>query len=54
MVNQLLLTFGLLTHIVSKRCLFLKKSIEYKDDIHFLMIDAVDGRRETKEKGQIY
>ena len=25
---------------------------KYKDDIHFLMVDSVDGQRETKEKGE--
>jgi thiol-disulfide isomerase/thioredoxin len=34
--------------------LFEEKYQKYKEDIHFLMVDAVDGRRETKEKGQKY
>lgn len=41
-------------YCIEEMPLFEEKYIEYKDDIHFLMIDAVDGRRETKEKGQKY
>lgn len=39
-------------YCVDEMPLFEEKYKEYEDDIHFLMVDSIDGQRETKEKGQ--
>ena len=39
-------------YCVEEMPLFEEYYNEYKDDIHFLMVDSTDGQRETKEKGE--
>lgn len=39
-------------YCVEEMPLFEENYKKYKDDIHFMMVDSVDGQRETKEKGE--
>ncbi len=39
-------------YCVDEMPLFEEKYKKYEDDIHFLMVNCIDGQRETKEKGQ--
>lgn len=41
-------------YCVQEMPLFEEYYNKYKDDIHFLMVDSVDGQRETREKAEKY